>query len=84
MKKVGAAVAAAFSVKVVTAFAKECIELGSDLAEVQNVVDVTFGEGAGTIDAFAKSAASSFGMSELSAKQFTGTMGSMLKSMQLT
>lgn len=84
MKKVGAAVAAAFSVKVVTAFAKECIELGSDLAEVQNVVDVTFGDSAPKINAWAKTTANAFGISELHAKQFSGTMGAMLKSMGLS
>lgn len=81
MKKVGAAVAAAFSVKVVTAFAKECVQLGSDLNEVQNVVDVTFGDSAPKINAWAKTTASAFGVSELHAKQFSGTMGAMLKSM---
>ena len=83
MKKVGAAVAAAFSVKVVTAFAKECVELGSDLAEVQNVVDVTFGNSAPKINAWAKTTANAFGISELHAKQFSGTMGAMFKSMGL-
>lgn len=63
-------------------FAKEGINLASDLGEVQNVVDTTFGSsGAKEIETFAKSAATSFGMSELSAKQFTGTIGSMFKSM---
>lgn len=83
MKKVGAAVAAAFSVKVVTAFAKECVELGSDLTEVQNVVDVTFGDSAPKINAWAKTTANAFGISELHAKQFSGTMGAMFKSMGL-
>lgn len=65
-------------------FAKGGVEVASDLEEVQNVVDTTFGsDGAAAIDEFAKSAASSFGMSELSAKQFTGTMGAMLSSMGL-
>lgn len=64
-------------------FTKSGLAVASDLQEVQNVVDVTFGEGAGVIDDFAKKAAGSFGMSELSAKKFTGTMGAMLKSMQL-
>ncbi|MBQ5591996.1 MAG: hypothetical protein IIU80_03540 [Clostridia bacterium] len=81
MGAVGKVVAAAFSVKAVTAFAKECIELGSDLAEVQNVVDVTFGNSAPKINAWAKTTANAFGISELSAKQFSGTMGAMLKSM---
>ena len=65
-------------------FAKGGLEVASDLQEVQNVVDVTFGEkGAAVVEDFAKKAAGSFGMSELSAKQFTGTMGAMLKSMNL-
>lgn len=65
-------------------FAKSGIAVASDLQEVQNVVDVTFGEkGAAAVEDFAKKAAGSFGMSELSAKKFTGTMGAMLKSMNL-
>jgi len=61
-------------------FAKSGIEVASNLQEVQNVVDTTFGESASAIDKFAKSAATNFGLSELSAKQFSGTMGAMLKS----
>lgn len=65
-------------------FAKEGISLASDLLEVQNVIDVTFGQdGAKIIEDFSKSAANNFGLSELSAKQFTGTLGAMLKSMGL-
>lgn len=41
-KKAGAVLAAAFGVKKLVDFGKQCLELGSDLAEVQNVVDVTF------------------------------------------
>mgnify|MGYP000516602021 CR=1 FL=1 len=41
-KKAGAALAAAFAVKKLIDFGAQCIELGSDLQEVQNVVDVTF------------------------------------------
>lgn len=60
------------------------VKLASDLAEVQNVVDTTFGENASAVNDFAKSAGTAFGMSELQAKQFNGTMGAMLKSMQLS
>ncbi len=60
------------------------INLASDLQEVQNVVDVTFGDRAADIEAWAKNAASAFGLSELQAKQFNGTMGAMIKSMGLT
>ncbi len=65
-------------------FAKEGIELASDLTEVQNVVDVTFGDSSGTINNWAKQAATSFGMSELAAKEYTGTLGAMLKSQGIT
>lgn len=75
--KAGAAIAAAFSVKAIVDFSKECIELGSDLAEVQNVVDVTFPTMSATIDQFSKDAAEKFGLSETMAKKYAGTLGSM-------
>lgn len=78
-KKAGVALASAFAVKKLVDFGKQCIELGSDLAEVQNVVDVTFPSMSKQVDEFAQSAASSFGLSETMAKQFTGTFGAMAK-----
>lgn len=78
-KKAGATLAAAFGVKKLIDFGKSCLELGSDLAEVQNVVDVTFPNMTTQVDKFAKSAAQSFGLSETMAKQFTGTFGAMAK-----
>lgn len=81
ISKLGIAIAAAFSVKAVINFGRECINLGSDLQEVQNVVDVTFGNMSDRIDEFAKNAITQFGLSELAAKQYASTMGAMLKSM---
>lgn len=78
-KKAGAVLASAFAVKKLADFASECIELGSDLAEVQNVVDVTFTSMSNKINAFAKDAAASFGLSETMAKRYTGTFGAMAK-----
>lgn len=75
--KVGKTIAAAFTAKAIAAFGKECLELGSDLAEVQNVVDVTFPNMSAKVDEFAKNAATQFGLSETMAKNFTGTFGSM-------
>lgn len=65
-------------------FIQQGITLASDLTEVQNVVDVTFGDGAAQIYAWSDAAAESFGMSSLAAQQYNGTMGAMLKSMGLT
>lgn len=78
-KKAGTALAAAFGVKKLVDFGKSCIELGSDLQEVQNVVDVTFPRMTAQVDKFAKSAAGSFGLSETMAKRYTGTFGAMAK-----
>lgn len=78
-KKTGKALAAAFTVKKAFDFGKQCIELGSDLQEVQNVVDVTFQRMSKNVDVFAKNATASFGLSETMAKRFTGTFGAMSK-----
>lgn len=83
-KKAGAALAAAFGVKKLIDFGKQCLELGSDLAEVQNVVDVTFPKMTAQVDKFARSAAQSFGLSETMAKQYTGTFGAMAKAFGFT
>lgn len=80
-KTLGAAIAGAFAVKQIIAFSRECIELGSALDEVQNVVDVTFGRNADKINDWAKEAATNFGESELAAKQYASTIGAMFKSM---
>lgn len=83
-KKAGAALAAAFAVKKIADFGKQCLELGSDLQEVQNVVDVTFPHMTSQVDQFAKSAAQSFGLSETMAKRYTGTFGAMAKAFGFT
>ena len=82
--KIGKVVGLALSVTAIINFGKSCIELGSDLAEVQNVVDVTFGAMSETINQFARNALEEFGLSETSAKKYTSTMGAMLKSMGFT
>lgn len=79
-KKAGAALASAFAVKKLADFGRQCLELGSDLQEVQNVVDVTFTTMADKVDSFAKKAAVSAGLSETMAKQYVGTFGAMAKS----
>lgn len=59
---------------------KKSIEFASDLAEVQNVVDVTFGKSANEINEWSKAALKAYGLNELSAKKYVGTMGAMLTS----
>ena len=77
--KLGIAIAAAFSVKALINFSKEAIKLGSDLQEVQNVVDVTFATMSEDVNEFAKGAAEAAGLSETMAKRYMGTFGAMSK-----
>ena len=77
--KAGKMLASAFAVKKIIDFGKECIELSSNLSEVQNVVDTVFPTMNRQIDNFAKNAAAQFGLSETMAKNFTGTFGAMGK-----
>lgn len=58
----------------------ESINLASDLIEVQNVVDTTFAQNASQVDAWAKTTLNAYGITELQAKQWSGSMGAMLKS----
>lgn len=83
-KKLGGIIAATFAITALTRFGMGAIKLASDLNEVQNVVDVTFGNMTNQINAFSKTALQQFGLSELGAKKFASTMGAMLKSSGLT
>lgn len=58
-------------------FTKQAFELGSDITEVENVVNVAFGNMAQKAYDFASTATEQFGLSELAAKQYTGTLMSM-------
>ena len=79
IKKLGGAIASAFAIQEIIQFGKEAIELGSDLQEVQNVVDVTFTNMSEQVNEFAKNAAVTAGLSETMAKRYVGTFGAMSK-----
>lgn len=79
LKKIGKLAAAVFSVKAIVNFGKECINLGSDLAEVQNVVDVTFGSLNIEVNRFAENAITQFGLGQTVTKKYVGTFGAMAK-----
>lgn len=59
---------------------KSAIGFGSDITEIENVVDVSFGSMADEAYKFASTAKEQFGLSELAAKQYSGTMMAMMKS----
>lgn len=84
-KKIAAAISAAKIGQMLLNIGKDAIEAASNLEEVQNVVDVTFGDtGALKIEKWAKKAGTQFGLTETQAKQFTSTLGAMMKSAGLT
>ena len=61
-------------------FGQQAFELGSAITEVENVVDVAFGSMADKAYEFASTATEQYGLSELAAKQYAGTMMAMLNS----
>ena len=65
----------------VTGSISESIGLASDLVETQNVVDVTFEDSASTINKWAQEALTAYGITETKAKQYSSTLGAMMKSM---
>ena len=79
LKSIGKAAIAAFSVGAVVNFTKSCLELGSNLSEVQNVVDVTFGNLNSEVDKFAQNAITQFGLGQTVTKKYVGTFGAMAK-----
>lgn len=84
ISKIGKLAAAAFSVKAIVNFSKSCLELGSDLQEVQNVVDSTFTTMSDKVDEYSKQSITQLGMSETSYKRYIGTLGAMSKSFGFT
>lgn len=81
---IGKKIAAGLGVAATGAFIKSCVDLGSNLAEVQNVVDTAFGSMSGQADAWAKDAMTNFGLSETSAKKYMGVYGQMSSAMGIT
>lgn len=83
-RKMAAVIGSAFAIGKLVQFGKEALALGSDLEEVQNVVDVTFTTMSNKVNEFAKNAARAAGLSETMAKQYVGTFGAMAKSFGFT
>jgi len=81
LKKLGVLFASVFAVKKLVDFGRAAINTASDLQEVANVVNVTFGKLEEQINEFASTAIEKFGLSELSAKRYASTLGAMGKAM---
>lgn len=64
--------------------AGESIDLASQLKEVQNVVDVTFGDMSDKMNSFAKEAVDAIGMSELTAKKIGSRYQAMGSAMSIS
>ncbi|GAB5084697.1 hypothetical protein Osc2_14660 [Ruminococcus sp. 25CYCFAH16] len=83
-KPLGKMIGTALGTAAVAGFTKSCLSLGSDLEEVQNVVDVTFKSMSSGINSFAQTAITQFGLSETASKKYAGTFGAMSKAMGLS
>ena len=65
-------------------FVKDSIDKGSEIAELQNVVDSVFTSMADKVDTFAKGSLDAYGLTEKQAKQMVGTYGAMSKAFGYT
>lgn len=83
VKKLAATIGITFGVAGLVKFGKEALNLASDIQEVQNVVDVAFGDLSYMVENFADTSIEKFGMSELAAKRTASTYMAMSKSMGL-
>ena len=81
--KLGTVASSAFAVKGLVDFGKQAIDTASDIQEVQNVVDVSFGKMKSKMEEFADSAVETYGISKLTAKQTGSTYMAMAKGMQI-
>lgn len=72
------------SAGMIVKFGKQCLEAASNLQEVANVVDVTFGRNADKVNKWAKNNAASFGLSKTAAERYAGTYGTMAKQFDMT
>ena len=83
-KGIGKKIAGALGTAAIVSFTKSCIDLGSSVSEVQNVVDTTFTSMSAQVNDFAKNAMTTYGLSELKAKEYVSTLGAMSQSMGTT
>lgn len=84
VKKIGLLIGGAFAVGKLVQFGKECTKLGSDLNEVQNVVNVVFPNMTEKVNEFSKKAVKTAGLSETMAKKYVGLFGSMARQFNFT
>ncbi len=76
--------AGAFAGVKIINFGKEAIESASDLAEAQNVVDVSFGKSSEKMEKFAETCVETYGISKLTAKQTGSVFAAMGSGMGLS
>lgn len=83
LKNLAGAVGVAFGISALVKFGKEALNIASDLQEVENVVEVSFGNMKQKVEDFADTALEKFGMTELQAKKTASTYMAMNKGMGL-
>lgn len=81
LKKVAGALGATFAAAKVVDFAKDSVMAASNMAESMSKVQVVFGDTAGEVIAFSKTAATSMGMSGQAALEAAGTYGNLFQAL---
>lgn len=83
LMNVGSSITQNFTMPIVNAV-KDSIIVASDLNEAYNVVDTTFGNSSNEVKDWSKNLMESFGLVQLEAINYVGSMGAMLKSSGLS
>lgn len=81
VKKIGGLITKVFGAAAILSFGKAAIDVGSDVQEVQNVVDTAFRDMAYRAEEFASTAITQFGMSSLAAKKTSSNYMAMARGM---
>ncbi len=79
VERIGKALVAAFSLAKLIQFGKEAIQLGSDLAEMENVTSTVFPHMTKEINEWSDAALDNYGLTRTMAKNYVGTFGAMSK-----
>lgn len=83
LMNIGSSITQNFTMPIINAV-KDSITTASDLNEAYNVVDTTFGKSSNEVKDWSKNLMDSFGLVQLEAINYVGSMGAMLKSSGFT
>ena len=84
VRQIGKLIGSVFAIAGLARFAEECIKLGSDLAEMENVTSTVFPNMTKEVTEWSDAALDNYGLTRIMAKNYVGTFGAMAKAFGFT